>query len=361
MHFCGTVLCDFQLLQNEVGTECRSEDWQSILSDCTSRCLSGCPHKNPQNCTCRICDALMIQLQHCATANCDSNGCSVCGRIVMLISLHFDECYRQQERQCSCSRYLATSSSTNSMNASSYEMLPVDRVRSYLCSVFQSVSCHDDDDDDDKGDEAEFLPVSGNSSAAADDNDDVDDDDHKGSNKDFDSDSSDDSLMMPSFSSSEISSPFQLPSIKTSSLALPGGHGSRIAARDLPVLSGRGVDTSDGLAGFAAASLAARPKTKHLEAAVASNSRICVSLDAPTTGAAVSRTEAITSVPVAAVSRPRGNIRCGTKTELRKFAVRWQNFADRTRENGTQSIQELPLEGLILNDFRHVSHQSAEL
>ena len=236
-------------------------------------------------------------------------------------------------------------------------MLPIDRVRPYLRSVFQSASGQDDDDDDDddekEEDEEKFLSVSehcsGTAAAAADD-----DDDHKGFNRDFDSDSSDDSLMMPSFSSSEFSSPFQPPSFETPGLALPEGRGFGIAAtRDLPGLSGRGVDTSDGLPGFASATQPRRPGTIFLEA-VASDPRLCVSFDAPT-AAAVCQTEAVASVPAAMVSRPRGRMRYGTKSELCKFARWWQNFAERARRNGTQSSRELPLGGVILDDFRHVS------
>ena len=350
--------------------EAISDDWHPLINDCMSRCLRGDSHEN-----CKICEALVIQLKHCATASCDSSVCGACGRVVLLISQHYAECGRQlkQPEHCYCSRYLATCPNPATTCSSGVEMVSVDGVRQYLLSVFPSLLDHnaaaaaaDDDDDDDDvacdcgdGDDKDF-----NSSDDDDDDDDDDEDnevdeqeeeagDHGvGDDKDIDSDSSDDSLMMPSFSSE--SSSFQLPAVPES-----GAFGIANLA-----LCGRGVNspTTTALPAVGDVTQLVKPVVKRLEAVVVSEAadpRLCVSFEAPA-GTGGSHTGVLHSVPVTGASRPLGKVCYGTKSRLQQFANLLHNYADRARENRMQSSRELPGGGVVLYDFRKVSLHSVQ-
>jgi len=327
----------FQLLQNEVDTEEIADDWQLLMKDCTSRCIRRNSHKN-----CGICDAVISQMKHCATASCDTNSCALCYRVVVLISQHYAECSRQlqQREPCYCQRYLDSSSNPSSTSSADFGMVSADRVRSYLLSVFPSVS-----------DNAV--------AAAADDDDDEAYDQGDGDDKDFDSDSSDDSIMMPSFSSDISAS--QTSANETPGSSVPEGGAFGISD-GLSGLCGRGVSSACSVASPVTAD-AMRSKKPVLKcrgvymASEMSDPRLFVSVDAPPHTAGLP-SEAIHSVPVTGASRPRGKMCYGTKSQLWQYARLWQNYADRARESGT--LRDLPPGGVILHDFRNVSHLSVK-
>ena len=227
--------------------ECLTGDELSVIKDCISTCVRGDSHVN-----CRVCDAVVRQLKHCAVASCDTNSCSVCARVVTLVSLHRAEC-RQLAQRCSCRQHLAASPDQTSASSECFEMVSVGRVRVFLLSVFRALSDHVDD---------------GNEMDKDDDDDDDDDDD-------VDSDSSEDSIMMPSFS--DIPS-FQLPADRT-----PGSTG---IAQDLPALFGRGISSPIAVAppGFAK-DLQRSKSVLESAGAAASDPRLCVSVAAPTSTA----------------------------------------------------------------------------
>jgi len=340
------VVCDCQLLQNEADVEAIADEWHSILQDCTSVCLSGDSHD-----CCEICEALVLQLKHCATAACDVNSCGACGRVAALISLHHVRCSQTQQRCCH-GRYLSSSSTSASHPFT--EQMSVDRVRSYLLSVFfPTPSDHGDGDDD--GDDYE-----------------ADEDE-----KDFDSDHSDDSIMMPSFSSDIPSS--QPPTDESLGSVVPQG-----GAYDLPVLFGRGIDSATTMPSPVRPDDIhhTEPAAKSVGATEMSDPQLFISSEVPAStagfpggamgfpsgpirsvpvrvipsGTAGFPGEPIHSVPVTSSQRPRGRIRYGTKSQLRQYASLWQNYADRARQDGTQTLHDLPVGGVILEDFRCVSH-----
>jgi len=293
--------------------EAIDDNWRLLLKDCTAVCLLQACHEN-----CSICDALMLQLKHCATASCDVNTCSVCHRVVILISMHYAECRRFQQH-CCCNLYLTASPNLVSAFLPDVMMVSICAVRTFLLSVFQTLSNQDA------------------AAAAA-----ADDDDDDGDDKDFDSDSSDDSIMMPSF---------QLPSNKTPRSAVP--HGGAISITDdLPGFSGRGINSAT-TGSVANDTQPTRRMSQRLETAMAaemSDPRLCISSECRA-GAVGLHNEAIHSVPV----RPRGKMRYGSKSVLRKFASLWQNYADRARQDGLCRLHELPVGGVILDEFRDVS------
>ena len=236
-------------------------DELSVIKDCISTCVRGDSHMN-----CRVCDVLVLQLKHCAVARCDTNSCSLCGRVVTLVSLHHAECHHSRQR-CSCGRYLAVSSNQTSASLECFKMMSVERVRSFLSSIFPALSdcvyVGDERDEDDGKDDDD------------DDDDDVDDDDDDDGNEDTDSDSSEDSIMMPSFSDIP---PVHLPADKA-----PGSTG---IAPDSPALFGRGISSPVALAAPGFAKDLQRSKSV-LEAAgvAAPDPRLCVSVAAPTSTA----------------------------------------------------------------------------
>jgi len=314
---------DFQLMQNEVHIESIARYWYSLIKDHISICLGGESHEN-----CKICDMLVLQLKHCSTACCDISSCSMCHRVVAFISLHYAKC-RQLQQQCCCSRYLAAYPNPSSTSSPHIEMVSVDRVRSYLLSVFPVLSDHEDDDVDD------------------------------GDDGDFDSDSSDDSIMMPSFPSDTPS--FQPTADETPGSAVPEG-GTHGTARDLPRLSGRGINSNTSFLppGFASNVQWTTPVLRSVGAAGVSDPRVCISAVAPPSNVGFPG-GAIHSVPVTSRFRPGGKVRYGTKSQLRQFASLCQVYTDRARQDGMQTFGELPLGGIILDDFRDVSCLSVKL
>ena len=331
-YFCGCrdVVCTFQLLQNEVEVTAIADDWQSIVMDCTSICLAGDSHKN-----CTICDALVIQLKHCAAASCDVNSCVVCQRVVAVISLHYADC-RQRPQQCCCGRYL-----TASPDFAATFTLCVDQVRSYLLSLFPALPDRVDDDDGDDDDKDDG------------DGDGNEDDLGNEEDKDYNSDSSDDSIMMPSFSS-DISS-FQPPASETPGSAVPEGGACGIM-RDLPGLFGRGINsattvTPPRFGNDPHRTLPVLESVGAARVAEMSDPRLCISSEA--SPGTVDMGSA--SMPVISGSRPRGRMQYGTKSRLQKLASSWQSYADLAKRDGMQRLHELPAEGVILDDFRNVS------
>jgi len=291
-----------QLLQNEVDVESFDDNWRSVLTDCTSTCLRGNSHKE-----CLICDAVMIQLTHCGTSWCGVS-CGVCRRVVALVSMHYAECSRTQQ-PCHNRDYLKDSCTSFQTVGTA----ALDRVRRYLQSVFLPCSDHNDDKDD------------------------------------YDSDSSDDSIMMPSFSSD----------VSVSQAPHHGSPRSEALEDDvLPTLRGRGVDSATAVLPEAITStkLPTKPSVKSPGGALAaelSGPRVCISTQA-LNSAAVLRSGHIRSVPATSSLRPRGTMHYGTKTQLQQFASLWQNYADEAKLDGMPRSRELPVAGVILDDFRNV-------
>jgi len=325
-------LSDFQLLHNEANTEAIDEEWLPIINECTSVCLRGDSHKD-----CSICYVLVIQLNHCATASCDVGGCEVCGRIVALVSLHYAECRHQLALSCRCREYLASSQTSKPVSTVFLDvgMMLVDGVRRYLQSVIPTLAAHNADEDDD-------------------DNSDVNDDDIHG-DEDYDSDSSNSSIMMPSFSSSDPS--FQPPSNKPSDSTLPEG-GAFGFAPELPGLSGRGINSATAapvpsfdIVGQPAKPVPRSPRVpKVIQIA---DPRVCISSEVP--AGTVGHGAVLHSVPVTGTFRPRGRMHYGTKSQLRKFASLWQNYTERAKSDALHVPSNPPTEGLILDDCRGVS------
>lgn len=328
------LLCDFQLLQNEVDMNAIDEDWYPVLNECTSVCLCGDPHKD-----CNICGVLGIQLRHCAS--CDIDICVICSRICAVISMHYAKCRQLQQQGCRFVEYLPASPNPALDTSGVVGMVPLDRVRVYLLSVFP-VSGHNDGEN----------KLDGSFDNDSDDHD--DDEEEEGDKGSYDSDSSEDSIMMPSFT-------FGVPSSQKAnkSPSFPAREGiADQTGRDLPSLSGRGINSA---ANVPVANVHAAQQTKPLAqalggavAAETSDPRVCMSFHA-SAGTAGLRGGAIYSVPVTGGLRPRGKIHYGTKTELCQFANLWQVHADDARRDGTWRPGELPVEGVILRDFRKVS------
>lgn len=324
--FC--LFSDFQLLQNEVDTVTIADEWHPILTDCASACLQGNSHVG-----CEICDILVIQLKHCPS--CGIDHCNVCSRVAALISLHHASCRQLQQRSCRCVEFLSAPSRPT-LDTS----LPLERVRVYLQSVFP-VSDHAVAEDE----------LSNGVADKANDDNSVDSGD-----KDYDSDSSDDSIMMPSFSDILSSGLPTNRANRAPGFGVPQGTADQIAC-NLPALSGRGIDSSDVISprGFYDAE---QPASLQAPVGVAagemSDPRVCISSAAPASAAGI-HGRAIHSVPVTGGSQLRGRVHYGSKMELRQFASLWQVHADDARHNGTQRSNELPVQGIILRDFRNVS------
>ena len=323
--------CDFQLLHNEVNTESIADEWRPIIKECTSVCLRADLHKD-----CNICSVLDIQLKHCASCHVDI--CSVCSRIVALISMHYTECRQLQQQGCRCAEYLPASWNPDLDLYRENGMVPRDRVRAYLQSVCPA-SDHVDGED----------KYENNSGSEDDDDDSSDEDD-----KDYDSDSSEDSIMMPSFSLDLLQKPANrdddIPGLNE-----PEDNAHWIAHS----LSGRGVNSAGAVPVERVSHTAQRTKPSAqlvggAVAAAGTDPRICMSFQASASSRGL-HDGVIHSVPVTGRLRPRGRVHYGTKMELRRFASLWQVRTERARRDGICNLGDLPVQGIILRDFRHVS------
>jgi len=213
-------------------------------------------------------------------------------------------------------------------------MVPRDRVRAYLLSVFPvSDRATGEDNRDNNFDDED------------DGNEEYDDGD------DFDSDSSDDSIMMPSLSR-------DVPSVQVpATTANDAPDSAPQIPHDMPTLFGRGVNSATAVPveGLSDATQLTKPSAQAAGGAAAaemSDPRVFMSFQAPTSTAAL-RGGVIHSVPATGRARPPGRVHYGSKIQLRRFASLWQVRTERARRDGMSD--ELFMEGVILTDFRNVS------